>query len=45
MKKSTEKKRIDRMSKDAKRLFMHGLMTTAALERIEAALKAAKRKL
>ena len=45
MKKSTERKRIDRMGKDNRRLFMNGIITVAQFERIVAILKTADKKL
>jgi len=45
VKKSTERKRIKRMSADARRLFLHGLVSSASLDKINAALKAAEKKL
>lgn len=45
MKKSTERKRIKRMEKDARRLFLHGLISSAALDKMNSSLKAAEKKL
>jgi hypothetical protein len=45
MKKSTERKRIKRMSGDARRLFLHGLITAPMLTTIKKALAIAERKL
>lgn len=45
MKKSTERKRLKRMHHDARRLFMHGLISASGLEKISSTLKSADRKL
>ena len=45
MKKSTERKRIKRMSADARRLFLHGLISSAGLDKINHSLKAAEKKI
>lgn len=45
VKKSTEKKRIKRMEGDARRLFLHGLISSAALDKLNATFKAALKKL
>jgi|TARA_R100000742_G_C4272948_1_gene92325 hypothetical protein len=45
VKKSTEKKRVKRMGADAKRLFLHGLISASSLDKINSALKAAFKKL
>ena len=44
MKKTTERKRIVRIRKDAKQLFLNGLITASALESIGKACAAAFRK-
>jgi hypothetical protein len=45
VKKSTERKRIKRMSGDARRLFLHGLISAASLDKIKTSLKGAEKKL
>jgi hypothetical protein len=45
MKKSTERKRIKRMTADTRRLFLNGLISSASLDKINSALKAAEKKL
>jgi len=45
MKKTTERKRIVRIRKDAKQLFLNGLITAPALETIGKSMAAAFRKL
>jgi hypothetical protein len=44
VKKSTERKRIKRMSADARRLFLNGLIGSTALDKINSYLKAAEKK-
>jgi len=44
VKKSTERKRIKRMSADARRLFLNGLVGSTALDKINSYLKAAEKK-
>jgi hypothetical protein len=45
MKKSTERKRIKRMQHDARRLFMHGLISAKVLDNFNTGLSSAQRKL
>jgi len=45
MRKSTEKKRLQRMRHDARRLFIAGLISGPALDKLEATLKTVQRKL
>jgi len=45
VKKSTERKRIKRMSGDARRLFLHGLISAPALASFKKALSGAEKKL
>ena len=45
MRKSTERNRLKRMQKDARLLFMHGLITSAGLDSINKQVKAAHNKL
>jgi len=44
VKKSTERKRIKRMTVDVHRLFLNGLVGSTAFEKILSYLKAAERK-
>lgn len=45
MRKSTERNRLKRMTKDARLLFMHGLITSSGLDSINKQVKAAFNKL
>jgi len=45
MRKSTERNRLKRMQRDARLLFMHGLITSSGLESINKQCKAAYNKL
>jgi len=45
MKKSTERNRCKRMSHDAKRLFMAGLITSSGMDSIEKQIKMAMKKI
>ena len=45
MKKSTEKRRISRMTRDARQMFMHGLITSSGLDSINKILMNAHKKL
>ena len=45
MRKSTERNRLMRMEKDARLLFMHGLITSNGLDSINKQVKAAFNKL
>ena len=45
MKKSTERARLKRIEKDARRLFLHGLITSNGLDAINKQVKAAHNKL
>ena len=45
MKKSTERRRIAGMKKDARRLFMHGLISAGSLDSMTKALTSVERKL
>ena len=45
MKKSTERRRIAGMKKDARTLFMHGLISVGSLDSMTKALTSAERKL
>jgi len=45
MKKSTERKRLKRMQIDSRRLFLHGLISNASFDKIQAVLKTAEKKL
>jgi len=45
VKKSTERKRIKRMSGDTRRLFLHGLISAGSLASIKKALSGAEKKL
>jgi len=45
MRKSTERNRLKRMERDARLLFMHGLITASGLDSINKQCKAAHNKL
>ncbi len=45
MRKSTEKNRLKRMGRDARMLFMHGLISASGLDSINKQITAAMRKL
>ncbi|MEK9806179.1 MAG: hypothetical protein VW551_07790 [Euryarchaeota archaeon] len=45
MKKSTERRRIAGMKKDARRLFMNGLISSGSLDSMTKALTSAEKKL
>ena len=45
MKKSPERRRIAGMKKDARRLFMHGLISSGSLDSMTKALTSAEKKL
>jgi len=44
VKKTTERKRIKRMQSDAARLYLHGLISAGAADKMKKALDAAMRK-
>ena len=45
MKKSTERNRLKRMERDAKQLFLNGLVTNSGLDTINKQIKSAMNKL
>jgi len=45
MRKSTEKNRLKRMGRDAKQLFLHGLITSSGLDSINKQITMAMKKL